>query len=523
ADLCTHLVYAFGILRDNEIHTYEWNDEVLYKSFNEIKQRNSKLKTLLAIGGWNARSEEFTKMVSSIANRKQFVDQSISFLRQHGFDGLDLDWEYPASRGGQASDKVNFGILCKELRAAYEDESLRTGNDRLLVTAAVAAGKGYIDPGYDVPVMSQNLDFISLMTYDLHGAWESVTGHQSPLFSRSSESATGKQLNIEWSANYWVTLGASKSKLNIGLATYGRGFTLSNTTQYGIGAPASGPSVAGTFTREAGFLSYYETFDLTEILHVFTQVSWLVDQGFAGAMVWSLPLDDFNHICSSSTKKFTLTRKIAEDLIAAETRILPSSTTTTPTSTTTSSISPVSTTQETSTSSFTCDGKSDGFYTHRNYCTKFIICVHGYMYVNNCPPNQHWNPNLNYCDWDYNVPCDKTSTITTMTTTDPSTTTPPTTTTTSPTTTTTSPTTTTTTPTTTTSTTTTPSTTTKAVSCDGKSDGYYSDPNDCSQFVICSHGVLYQRRCSGGLLWNSQKRSCDWPNNVNCNDNRLGV
>lgn len=91
-----------------------------YKSFNEIKQRNPNLKTLLAIGGWTARSEEFTKMVSTPANRKQFVDQSITFLRQHGFDGLDLDWEYPALRGGQTSDKVNFGILCQVMNAVYD-------------------------------------------------------------------------------------------------------------------------------------------------------------------------------------------------------------------------------------------------------------------------------------------------------------------------------------------------------------------------------------------------------------------
>lgn len=56
----------------------------------------------------------------------------------------------------------------------------------------------------------------------------------------------------------WVRNGAAKEKLVIGMATYGRTFTLSSKAQNGINAKASGGGKAGTYTREAGFLSYYE-------------------------------------------------------------------------------------------------------------------------------------------------------------------------------------------------------------------------------------------------------------------------
>lgn len=61
----------------------------------------------------------------------------------------------------------------------------------------------------------------------------------------------------DFAANYWHSLGLPKDKLIIGLATYGRTFTLSSS-QTGVGAPARGPGSSGRYTSEAGFLSYYE-------------------------------------------------------------------------------------------------------------------------------------------------------------------------------------------------------------------------------------------------------------------------
>ena len=62
----------------------------------------------------------------------------------------------------------------------------------------------------------------------------------------------------EWAANYWVQGGCPKNKLIIGMGTYGRGFTLTSASSSNVGDPAKGPAQAGPFTREAGFLAYYE-------------------------------------------------------------------------------------------------------------------------------------------------------------------------------------------------------------------------------------------------------------------------
>ena len=87
--LCTHIIYSFAkIDSGNKIAMFEWNDDQMYARFNNLKQQNPELKTLLAIGGWNHENgpeSPFSRMVRLAASRKVFTDSVIRCSINYAF------------------------------------------------------------------------------------------------------------------------------------------------------------------------------------------------------------------------------------------------------------------------------------------------------------------------------------------------------------------------------------------------------------------------------------------------------
>nr|UBY12661.1 chitinase [Eisenia andrei] len=331
--LCSHVLFAFAIIdANNSVIHQEWNDDIpggLYDQTIALKEREPNLKVLISIGGYNFGMWQVTIMMSTPGNRSAFINSAINFCRTRDFDGVDLDFQFPGSawRGSPPEDKYRFTILLQEFRAAIASEAVSSGKDPLILTAAVGAQEITINAGYEVDLIHQYLDFINVMSYDFNGAWDVMTGLNAPLYARADEfgveydGSNRSTRNLDWAARYWAELGAPKEKLVLGLALYGRSFTLANVVENDVGDPISGPGWAGIYTGEAGFLSYYEVCSVinqgvTRVFHqehqtpyIYRDDQWVgyddeeslklkVDyikaNGYSGWMTWNLDLDDFS-------------------------------------------------------------------------------------------------------------------------------------------------------------------------------------------------------------------------------------
>ncbi|KAG5866780.1 hypothetical protein JTB14_015364 [Gonioctena quinquepunctata] len=151
--LCTHLIYSFvGLSTANNgsvVSLDSYLDITLGNliAFNALKTQNTNLKTLLAIGGWNEGSAKYSTVAASASLRAAFIQSALEWVQTYGFDGFDLDWEYPAQRGGATTDVANFATLVKEFRAVFDQHNL-------LLSAAVGATQNSISLSYDVASLS---------------------------------------------------------------------------------------------------------------------------------------------------------------------------------------------------------------------------------------------------------------------------------------------------------------------------------------------------------------------------------
>ena len=295
-----------------------------FEALRAYRSRNSGLRLLLSVGGWEW-SRWFSEIAASSSKRRLFVKSVVDYLERSEFDGIDLDWEYPTGGGHEHNsrhqeDPRNFLVLVEELREAF----VSAGREETLLTAALGAqpeGTAKLD----LPALAKVLDGIHVMTYDFYGEWDRHWGHHSALRTTS-----GSPRSAEGAIDAFVRGGFPRAKLNLGIPFYGRAWRSKAAEPLpGSAAEGDGERAGLTwdqvseilaenpsglrFDEEAEAAWYYAdglilSFDNENTIG--RKCAWLREQGLGGALVWALHGD----------RKFSLASALAAGLTESETR-----------------------------------------------------------------------------------------------------------------------------------------------------------------------------------------------------------
>ncbi|KAH8372865.1 hypothetical protein KR009_007002 [Drosophila setifemur] len=419
--LCTHMIYAFmgieetGKLRviDAYLDLEENSGRGNIKSFNALKLKNPTLKTLVAVGGWNEGSKRFSLVASDPAKRSLFVDDVVKFMQRHGFDGLDLDWEYPSQRHSlDNADRLNYINFLKELKEGLEPFGF-------MLSAAVGSAQFSAEISYDIPAIVPYLDLINVMAYDLHGPWDETLGFNAPLYPADSDASdiTGRQqqLNVDAIVKYWLQSGAPAEKLVLGVPFYGRSFTLAIDEGHEPGSPHIGKGNAGKYSREPGVMGYNELCELMQqekwtkkwepaqqvpyaykgrqwvgyenVRSLSLKAHYVLKHQLGGIMIWSLESDDFHGNCGHH--RFPLLQEINRVLFGSQT----------PTGLTTES-------NGMSSGGFNCEIDAvEGYIRDPENCSKFYYCSGGNTHSFDCPAGLNFDENTKTCNYFASVKC----------------------------------------------------------------------------------------------------------------------
>jgi chitinase len=279
-----------------------------------LKQKFPHLKVLLSIGGWTW-STNFSALAMTATGRTTFVKSCVDMMAMYGFDGLDIDWEYPGGGGlapGRPEDTKNYTLLLTEFRAQLGTKTL---------TIAAPAAPAQIAK-LEVAKIGAIVDWINVMSYDFHGSFELRTNIAAPVAAVDGDpTIDGAKLTGLGAISAYIANGVPRDKLVLGMPFYGYGWAGVAATNKGLFQPATaipmGTWQEGVFDYRDIIANYVPT--MTRHWSDSGKAPWLYDaarglmisyedpqsltaktelvrkKGLGGAMFWELSSDDAQH------------------------------------------------------------------------------------------------------------------------------------------------------------------------------------------------------------------------------------
>ncbi|KAJ7465727.1 glycosyl hydrolases family 18-domain-containing protein [Mycena latifolia] len=250
--------FAFAYISDSfEVVEMTPGDSKLWTETTALKSQNPALKVFLSIGGWTFNNPPtagiFSALAASSANTNKFIKSVLNVMNAYGFDGIDIDWEYPVAedRGGSAHDKANYPTFLKAVKKAFTPYGYE-------LSFTAPSSYWYLQ-NYDLPNLLADgaADWVNVMTYDLHGVWDSPADYIGSIVLGGANIA-----RFQMTFQLYANVGIDPSKIVMGIGFYGRSFELSSASCTDPGCPFAGAAPAGPCSANAGTLMFAEIEDI---------------------------------------------------------------------------------------------------------------------------------------------------------------------------------------------------------------------------------------------------------------------
>ncbi len=309
----THINYGFAdisddlkvILRDLNVDPYN------IQKLKELKWINPELKILISVGGWTW-SGKFSDAALTEDSRTRFANNCVEFIKTYGFDGVDLDWEYPVGGGlstnkSRQEDKQNFTLLLKAIREKLDIQGRKDGKYYELSIAG-GAGKEYIN-SVELWNIHNYIDFANIMTYDMHGVWDKYTDFNSPLYGNANSPNYVKS-SVDSAVRAWINGGFPKEKIVMGVPFFGKQYNMVTSSYNGLhqmyqgGSSISYANIVSKYLNKPGVIRYYSEESMVPWLYdgvtfisyedeesIYHKAQYIKSTGLGGAMIWDLSSD----------------------------------------------------------------------------------------------------------------------------------------------------------------------------------------------------------------------------------------
>jgi chitinase len=299
----THIIYSFCHLKGNRLNVDNANDTITIRTIVAARKRNPSLKVMLSLGGWGG-CEQCSPVFAEEQNRRVFASSVKELCDYFGTDGIDLDWEYPAIKGYPGhpyskDDRSNFTALIQTLR-----DTLGAKRE---ISFAAGGLDNFLQESVEWLKVTPLVDRINLMSYDLVGGFDTMTGHHTPLYSNKSQISSA-----DHAITYLESIGVPPGKIVIGTAFYARTWVDVAATNNGLYQKGKFKSFipyhtfALQLSKKSGFSFYYDeiakasyaynakkkefaTFDDERSISLKT--SYAIKKKLNGIMFWELTLD----------------------------------------------------------------------------------------------------------------------------------------------------------------------------------------------------------------------------------------